>query len=313
MRCECQSWRNGSLKIVEISFRRDMVAQYGESVQVSDRVRRVLARNPGPYTYLGTGTYIIGRGEVGIIDPGPSDPQHIDAIVRATRGERITHILVTHTHLDHSSGIPQLLQHCDATTYGFGPHGCGSAVEKSAEEGADLEFEPDVTVTDGDRLEGPTWSVECVHTPGHTSNHVCFRFLEERSLFSGDHVMGWSTSVISPPDGNMREYMHSLKALLGSDDRTYWPTHGPPVQQPHSLVRAFIEHRRERERQVIELLRSGRRSIRELVPTMYVQVPSVLHSAAGRSLLATVEYLVERGEVGSDGPVLSIDSKLHLR
>lgn len=293
-----------------IPFRKEMKAEYGRAVVVAPGVRRVLARNPSPFTYYGTGTYIVGRGEVGVIDPGPLDPKHIEAILNATRGEAITHILITHTHLDHSPGARLLLERCEAVTYGFGPHGSREGNEVKVEEGADFEFTPDESLRDGDTLESATWSVECMHTPGHTSNHVCFRLRGTKAVFTGDHVMGWSTSVISPPDGNMEAYMLSLRRMLEFDDETYWPTHGPPVTHPHRLVRAFIEHRNEREQQIFSQLRSGVRNVRDMVPRIYSDVSPVLHPAAGQSVLAAVEYLVSRGEVQFEGENLSIDSEL---
>ena len=219
-----------------IPFRRDLDFEYGRVDEVGPGIRRVIANNPSAFTFAGTGTYILGRGEVAVIDPGPKDPAHIDALLAATAGEQITHILVTHTHMDHSPGCALLKAHCDAPTYGFGPHGAGKAEEGvQVEEGGDMDFEPDVLVRDGDLIEGGSFSVECVYTPGHTSNHLCFAHRESKALFSGDHVMGWSTSVISPPDGDMAAYMASLEKLLDRDDTVYWPTHGPSIDDPKTL------------------------------------------------------------------------------
>ena len=213
---------------VEIPFRRELRFEYGEVAELSGNIRRVIANNPGPFTLHGTGTYILGRGNVAVIDPGPPDPGHIEAIKAATVGERITHVLVTHTHMDHSPGCRLLREATDADTYGYGPHGAGK-IEQGVpvEEGGDMDFAPDVKVSDGDVIEGDGWSVECVYTPGHTSNHICYQLREERALFTGDHVMGWSTSIVSPPDGDMKSYMASLRRLLERNDTVYWPTHGP--------------------------------------------------------------------------------------
>ena len=296
--------------MVSIPFRRELEFEYGEVAEVAPGIRRVVARNPSPFTLYGTGTYILGRGRVAVVDPGPADDRHIQAILRATRGETITHMLVTHTHMDHSPGCRLLAAHTDAKTYAFGGHGAGKiAAGVVVEEGGDMDFEPDVTVRDGDIVEGDGWSVACVHTPGHTSNHICYALGE--ALFSGDHVMGWSTSVISPPDGDMSNYMASLDLLLARDDAVYWPTHGPPITDPKPHVRAFIEHRREREREILRCLADSPKRIPEMVPTMYANVPAYLHGAAARSVFATIALLVDRGSVVCDGE-LEIEASYRL-
>ncbi|MCY3620650.1 MAG: MBL fold metallo-hydrolase [Gammaproteobacteria bacterium] len=298
--------------MVSIPFRRELEFEYGAVADVAPDIRRVVANNPSPFTLYGTGTYVIGRGEVAVVDPGPADDGHIRAILQATAGETITHMLVTHTHMDHSPGCRLLAEHTDAKTYGFGSHGAGK-IEAGVvvEEGGDMDFVPDVIVRHGERIEGQGWSVECVHTPGHTSNHICYAFGKERTLFSGDHVMGWSTSVISPPDGDMADYMASLELLLTRDDAIYWPTHGPAITDPNAHVRAFIEHRREREREILRCLAAGTRRIPEMVPTMYANVPGYLHAAAARSVFATMALLVEKGDVVCDGE-LAVDGTYRL-
>lgn len=299
--------------MVSIPFRRELEFEYGEVAGVAPDIRRVIANNPSAFTFYGTGTYIIGRGEVAVVDPGPPDDGHIQAILRATAGETITHMLVTHTHMDHSPGCRLLAEHTDAKTYGFGSHGAGKAEDGViVEEGGDMDFAPDVIVRHGELIEGQGWSVECVHTPGHTSNHICYAFGRERTLFSGDHVMGWSTSVISPPDGDMADYMASLELLLMRDDAVYWPTHGPAITDPKPHVRAFIEHRREREREILQCLAAGPRRIAEMVPTMYANVPGYLHAAAARSVFATMALLIDRGDVACDGD-LAVGGTYRLR
>ena len=206
----------------QIPFRRELEFEYGRADRVGPRIRRVIAENPSPFTLYGTGTYILGNGEVAVIDPGPADPQHVQAILDATRGETITHVLVTHTHTDHSPGCALLKKKIDVPTYAYGPHGAGKLEEGvPVEEGGDMDFEPDHLIRHGDVIEGGDWSVECVYTPGHTSNHMCFQLREDRALFTGDHIMGWSTSIISPPDGDMAAYMASLELLRERDDEVY--------------------------------------------------------------------------------------------
>lgn len=294
---------------VKIPFRRELEFTYGEADVIGPAIRRVIANNPSPFTLHGTGTYILGSGEVAVIDPGPADPNHIDAIVRATQGETITHVLVTHTHLDHSPGCALLQEHTDAPTYAYGPHGAGKIEEGvPVEEGGDMDFVPNELVRHGDVIEGGDWSVECVYTPGHTSNHMCYQLREEKALFTGDHVMGWSTSIISPPDGDMMAYMGSLELLLERGDEVFWPTHGPCISEPKPHVRAFIEHRQEREAQILECVGNGIGNIRKMVPLMYTELPEFMYPAAARSVFAAVEYLVKRGELACDGPV-ALDSE----
>lgn len=289
---------------VEIPFHRQLDFTYGSVEEVAPGVRRVIAENPSPFTLYGTGTYILGSGEVAVIDPGPADAAHIAALLNAVEGEIISHILVTHTHMDHSPGCRLLKEHCDAKTYAYGPHGAGKLEQGvPVEEGGDMEFEPDELVRHGDVLEGPDWSVECVYTPGHTSNHMCFQLRETKSLFTGDHIMGWSTSIISPPDGDMEAYLASLQLLLERDDEVYWPTHGPAITQPKELVRAFVEHRQERQEQILACIAEGVELIADMVPLMYKGTPEFMYPAAARSVLAAVEYMVKRGELKTDDKI----------
>ena len=286
-----------------IPFVRDIEFDYGTCDQLSPSIRRVIAKNPSAFTYTGTGTYIIGRGRVAVIDPGPRDQQHVDAILEATRGEQITTILITHTHNDHSPAVELLLKDCDARTYGFGPHGAGKNTEDEVvvEEGGDMTFSPDEYVRHGDVIGDGDWEVECVYTPGHTSNHICYRLASEGVLFTGDHVMGWSTSVISPPDGDMASYMKSLELLLEHNDEIYWPTHGPAITQPQTHVQAFVAHRLEREDQIIAQLKQRRHHIADMVPIMYEDVDQRLHPAAARSVYAAMLYMVEKEVIRCEG------------
>ena len=285
-----------------IPFRRELDFSYGEVSQIAPGIRRVIAENPSPFTLYGTGTYILGRGEVAVIDPGPADGAHIAKLLEALEGEVISHILITHTHMDHSPGCRLLQAHTDAKSYAYGPHGAGKLEQGvPVEEGGDMAFEPDELVRDGDVLTGADWSVECVYTPGHTSNHMCYQLQESKALFTGDHVMGWSTSIISPPDGDMGAYMTSLDRLLERDDAVYWPTHGPCIDDPKPHVRAFVEHRLARERQIIECVRKGVRRIADMVPIMYAELPEFMYPAAARSVLASIERLVDSGALKADG------------
>ena len=298
-----------------IPFDRNFDAPYETMERISPRVRRLLAHNPSPFTFKGTGVYIVGGKTVAVIDPGPDDAEHLAALKRGLGGLSVSHILVTHTHRDHSPAAQALKQWTGARTYGFGPHpaSSGEAVgrEKQAEEGGDFAFVPDVHVGDGDVIAGEGFTFDCVHTPGHTSNHMCFALREERALFTGDHVMGWSTSVVIPPDGDMADYLASLDKLLARDDRIYYPTHGGPVRDPKLLVRALIAHRMEREEQVLACLARGTARIPGMVKAMYADVDPRLHSAAAMSVLAHLIKLTREGRVTSDGkPSLATSYRL---
>ena len=294
---------------VTIPYRRELEFEYGAVDRLSPNIRRVIANNPSPFTFHGTGTYILGTGRVAVIDPGPDLPEHVDALRAALDGEEISHILVTHCHMDHSPACRALREFTDAPTYAFGPHGAGrhaAAVgddHVKIEESADTDFTPDVRVEHGEIIEGDGFSVECVYTPGHTSNHMCYQLREERALFTGDHVMGWSTSVISPPDGDMQDYLASLELLLERDDAVYWPTHGPAITDTHAHVEAFIAHRRDREAQILACIDAGTVRIEEMVPIMYAGLAEFMYPAAGRSVFAAVIHLAQQGLVTCDGPL----------
>ncbi len=283
---------------------------YGKVESVSHRVRRVLARNPGPFTAQGTTTYLIGAGrDLAVIDPGPADEAHLDALSRAVSGRRVTHVLVTHTHRDHSPLAHPFARHVGAPVLAFGPHGSGTrplspmlAELMPAEEfeaGADRAFRPDIMVGDDVRISGDGWTIRVIHTPGHAANHLCFALEEEAILFTGDHVMGWSTSVIAPPDGDMAAYLRSLERLIARDqDRLYLPTHGPAIHEPQAHVRQLLQHRRLREATIRRLLATmGEASIAELVTRIYPDLDTRLHPAAAASTLAHLVALVEQGAV----------------
>lgn len=285
-----------------IPFDRNFDAPYGEAVQVSPLIHRVLAPNPGPFTFKGTGVYIVGNHDVAVIDPGPDIPEHIEALKRALEGKRIAHILVTHTHSDHSPAAAPLKRWSGAKTYAFGPHGSGKAEDGvKVEEGGDRGFVPDVVVRDGETIAGPDYTFECVFTPGHTSNHMCFALEDEKALFSGDHVMGWSTTVVTPPDGDMADYMASLRKLHARDDAILWPTHGGPVRDPKPFLESYIEHRLAREAQIAAALADGIDTVPEIVARLYADVDKRLHPAAARSVLAHLIQMSQEGRVSVQG------------
>ncbi len=268
----------------------------GSIAEVGPQVRRILAPNPSPFTFTGTQTYVVGRGEVAVIDPGPDDPGHVDAMLAALGSERVAAILVTHTHRDHSPASRPLAQATGAPIIGCAP----LALEDDgprADAAFDFDYAPDRVLQDGGRCEGPTWTIEAVATPGHTSNHLCFALVEDDALFTGDHVMGWSTTIISPPDGDMADYMRSLDLLLAREDRVYYPTHGPAITQPKQHVQALIGHRRMREAQILGQLEAGEGTISGMVTAIYSDTDPALHPAAQRSVLAHLIDLEQRGRV----------------
>ena len=295
-----------------IPFKTEFDFEYGRCDQLSPLIRRVIANNPSPFTFIGTGTYIIGTGNVAVIDPGPLLDAHVDAILDALGpDEQVSHIVVTHTHLDHSPASKPLQERTKAPIYSFAPPRVDAFDGPRLEEDADDNFAPDHIVAHGDLIKGDNWTLECVFTPGHMANHMCYALVEEKALFTGDHVMGWSTSVIAPPDGNMNDYMQSLDLLLSRDDYIYWPTHGTSIDDPKAFVRAYIEHRRGREAQIIARLKAGDSDIRQMVETIYTDVDKRLHPAAALSVFAHIQDLLTRGEIACDGKP-SLDASYQL-
>ena len=269
--------------------------KYSVAKEVLPGIRRIVAPNPSPYTLHGTGTYIIGKKEIAIIDPGPNIKSHIEAILRETEGEKITHILVTHTHADHSPAARPLFKLTGAKVMGYGPHG-----ESGGEEGADLNFIPDYLLKDKEVITGLNWSLECIHTPGHTSNHICYSVNGTGAVLTGDHVMGWSTTLVSPPDGNMKDYFYSLEKMLLREDKYYIPSHGKMIKHPKRFVTALIGHRKMREKQITKYLHTKRITyIPDLVSKMYPKLDNRLIKAAGRSVLAHLLHMEELGSVKS--------------
>jgi len=305
------------------SFRTLDDVHYGRVEQVSPLIRRVIAENPSKFTYRGTGTYILGHGDVVVIDPGPRLDSHRDALAAALAGERVRAILVTHCHSDHSPLAAWMHAETGAPTYAFGPHpppdpkwealaqddtpaeAVGDDDPVVMEEAIDFAFAPTVAVADGDRIpDTPGLAITAVHTPGHTSNHMCWALDEERALFTGDHVMGWSTTVVSPPDGDMAGYIASLRKVGVRGDATLWPTHGPARDDGAEYVGALVEHRLDRERGVLAALDAGPATIREIVELLYADVRPELHEAAGMSVWSHLLKLVAQGEVEVEGSAL---------
>jgi glyoxylase-like metal-dependent hydrolase (beta-lactamase superfamily II) len=278
----------------------------GEVEQLEPLVRRVLAPNGSPFTYTGTQTYLVGVDEgLAVIDPGPADADHLLALERAIGGAKVEAILCTHTHRDHSPAAAPLAQRTGAPIIG-----CAPLVLETGEVRADAPFDqtyaPDRELKDGEQVSGPGWTLTAVATPGHTSNHLCFALEESSALFTGDHVMGWSTTVVAPPDGDMADYMASLDKLRARGDRVYYPAHGPAVGNPQQLVRGMIGHRRQRERQIVKLLGQRPQDIAALVPVMYKGVSEYLWPAAGLSVLAHLLDLERRGVVARSGDIWTI-------
>ena len=310
----------------------DFEPHYGEMVDVSPLLRRLVCKNPSKFTFHGTGTYVIGRGDVAIVDPGPRDDDHVEALLQALDGERVRHILITHTHGDHSPAAAAVSAATGAPILGFGPHPAAAvgegedrdddddddpaddeaadpnaaAREPQIEDdpefqrkhAADVDFDPNATLAHGDVIEGPGYTVEALHTPGHISNHLCFALAEEQAVLSGDHVMGWSTTIIPPPDGDVRSYLSSLQVLLDRpQDQRLYPTHGAPVEDHHGFVQALLDHRLAREAAILGQLAEGPKSAREIVAVLYAEVRKELHKPAARSVLSHLRKLHDEGAV----------------
>ena len=288
-----------------IPFVRDFDFAYGRRDQVSPRVQRVIAANPGPFTFTGTGTYIVGRpqagAEVAVIDPGPLDEAHLEALLAAVEGRRVSHVLVTHTHRDHAPLARPFAEATGAVVLAARPPLREVHASGALDEDEDEAFRPDVELSGGEVVSGDGWTLEALFTPGHASNHMAFALHEENALFSGDHVMGWSTTVVAPPDGDMRQYMASLDAVIARDFDVLWPTHGAPVTEVRPFLEAYRAHRQAREAQIVARLAAGDRTVADMVPVLYAAVDRKLWPAASLSVLAHLIKLVEDGTATSDG------------
>jgi glyoxylase-like metal-dependent hydrolase (beta-lactamase superfamily II) len=284
----------------------------GRLVEVAPGIRRLVADNPGPFTFTGTCAYVVGRGRVAVIDPGPDDAAHVGALVAALAGETVTHILVTHTHRDHSPAARALKAATGAPIWGCGPHMAARELAlgeiNRLDASADREHAPDRVLAEGDVVEGDGWRLEALATPGHTANHIAFAAPQQEALFSGDHVMAWSTSIVAPPDGSMADYMASLERLRGRGEACYWPGHGGPVTQPQRYVRALIHHRRQREASILGRLKAGDRTIPAIVAEIYQGLDPRLAGAAALSVFAHLEDLAARGLVRAAEGGLTLES-----
>jgi glyoxylase-like metal-dependent hydrolase (beta-lactamase superfamily II) len=289
----------------DIPFNRNFPLQPNVVDEVAPGVRRLLCNNPSPFTFTGSVSYIIGKGKVAIIDPGPADEAHAEALLSAVRNETVTHIFVTHTHNDHSPGTARIKAATGATVYAEGPHRASrpayASETRSTESGADRNFRPDVTLKDGDVVSGDGWALEAVTTPGHTANHMAFAWKDRGQMFIGDHVMGWSTSIVAPPDGSMVDYMASLDKLTQRDENLYFSGHGAEIPDAVRFVYFLSRHRKAREASILHRLAKGAADIPTIVRASYIGIDPRLMGAAGYSVLAHLEDFVGRNGVATDG------------
>lgn len=290
----------------DISFDKTFDLVPGAAKDVAPDVRAIVANNPSPYTFKGTVSYIVGRGRVAIIDPGPDDDAHVAALLHAVRGETVTHIFVTHTHRDHSPAVPKIKAATGATVFAEGPHRAARPLHigdtRRLDASSDMNFRPDIALADGDTVSGGGWTLEAVTTPGHTANHMAFAFKERDLLFAGDHVMAWSTTIVAPPDGAMSDYMASLQKLERRSEPLYLPGHGAPVRDAQRYVRSLLTHRQGREASILHRLNKGPADVPTIVRAVYIGLDARLIGAAALSTLAHLEDLVARGIVATDGP-----------
>jgi glyoxylase-like metal-dependent hydrolase (beta-lactamase superfamily II) len=290
----------------DIPFNKTFDLKPGVVDEVAPAIRRILVNNPGPFTFTGTLSYIVGRGKVAIIDPGPDDARHAQTLLDAVKGEEVTHILVTHTHRDHSPNVPRIKAATGAKVYAEGRHRPARPLHigehNPLDASGDHDFRPDVTLRDGELVKGDDWTLEAVTTPGHAANHMAYAFKEKNVLFAGDHVMGWATSIVAPPDGAMSDYMASLYKLKARSEAVYYPGHGPAIPDAPRFVDYYIEHRKARENSILHRLEKGEADIPTLVRAIYIGIDQRLMGAAGLSVLAHLEDLVTRKVVETQGP-----------
>lgn len=297
----------------DIPFHVAMEFTYGEPREIWPGVRRIVANNPGGMTDKGTNTYIVGQGEVAVIDPGPDDEDHIQAILEAVNNETISHILLTHTHKDHSSAIAKLQAATGAKLVAHAPvhenRGARHSIEDPLDDGfVDYSIEPDVIISDGDMIEGKNWQLKAIHTPGHAPDHLCFAPANEPILFTGDHVMAWNTSVIIPPEGRMSEYLNSLTKLIGNEYQRLLPGHGGQARKPDRLMKAYLMHRKWREEAILEHINNGLTTIDDIVLRLYPHIEEGVRFAASLSVLAHAEHLWEQKLINADTEMLALNS-----
>ncbi len=299
----------------DIPFDRNFNVPSGRLDQVTPLVRRIVAPNPSPFTFTGTCSYIIGQGSVAILDPGPDSPEHIDALLQAVAGETVSHIVVTHTHRDHSPAAAAIKAATGAPIVGAAPHRAARPLHigeiNPLDASADTDYQPDHMLADGEAVEGRGWTLNTVATPGHTANHLAFALREEEVLFSGDHVMAWATSIVAPPDGAMGDYIRSLELLGTRPERTYLPGHGGPVRDAPAFVRDYLDHRIARELAILRGLARTAETVPDLVRGIYIGLDPRLVGAASLTVLAHLEHLVESGRVTTDGPA-AIDGRFRI-
>jgi glyoxylase-like metal-dependent hydrolase (beta-lactamase superfamily II) len=287
----------------ELAFNRSQEVDYGVAQEVAPGTRRIVANNPGPYTFLGTNTYVVGSGEVAVIDPGPADKGHLTAIANAIRGERLAYILITHSHRDHCDGARGLQAVAGGKVAAFGPTGTarGAGAPGLSYDFVDPDFMPDRKLADGDTIRGRGFALDVLHMPGHAPDHLCFALIGKRTVFTGDHVMGWNTTVIAPPEGDMAQFLGSLERLMQRHDKMFLPGHGGRIQTPQRVVKAYIMHRKWREQTILACLEEGICTVPHLVTRLYGSLNAELKNAAALSVLAHLEHLMSRNLVTAEG------------
>lgn len=288
----------------ELAFNRSQDVDYGVAQEVAPDVRRIVANNPGPYTFLGTNSYVVGSCEVAVIDPGPADQSHLEAIADAIKGERLAYILITHSHRDHCEGARGLQALAGGEIAAFGPTGTarGAGAPGLSYDFVDPDFVPDRTLADGDTVRGRGFALDVLHMPGHAPDHLCFALVGKRTMFTGDHVMGWNTTVIAPPEGNLADFLASLERLMQRHDKIFLPAHGGRIQTPQRVVKAYIMHRQWREQTILACLDEGICTVPHIVARLYGTLDAGLKGAAALSVLAHLEHLITRELVTADGP-----------
>ncbi|HET7715910.1 MAG TPA: MBL fold metallo-hydrolase [Bauldia sp.] len=289
-------------------------SEAGKVIEVVPNVRRILAPNPGPFTAEGTNTYIVGRGRVAIVDPGPAIPDHIAAVLASVAGESVSHILLTHYHRDHCGALPAIRSATRAMVASGRPHHPGATPTGPAQvdDAGDADQVPDLVLADGDVIDGGSWRIEAITTPGHTADHLAFAMLNSDLIFSGDHVMAWSSTVVAPPDGAMGDYMASLDKLDARHERRLLPGHGPPIDDAHGRIAVLRRHRLMREAAILERLRAGDRVVADMVAAIYRDIDPRLHGAAALSVLAHLEHLIRRGMVRADDGAVDLTGRYSL-